>query len=88
MKPNDERALQLMDKAARSLMEQYPDVILAFGESDEYRFLHPSDISLEALLTRLQQVSCFINRVASTSGEKGSSQASSTLPEALNIFPK
>jgi hypothetical protein len=37
-KPNDERALQLMDKAAQSLMEQYPDVTLAFGESDEYRF--------------------------------------------------
>ena len=38
-KPNDVRALQLMDHAARGLMEEYPDIILAFGESDEYRLV-------------------------------------------------
>jgi len=38
-KPNDERALQLMDHAAQHLMEEYGDIILAFGESDEYSFL-------------------------------------------------
>lgn len=38
-KPNDVRALQLMDHAARDLMEEYPDIILAFGESDEYRLV-------------------------------------------------
>ncbi|KAF8813512.1 tRNAHis guanylyltransferase, partial [Phlegmacium glaucopus] len=38
-KPNDVRALQLMDHAARDLMEEYPDIILAFGESDEFSFL-------------------------------------------------
>ncbi len=36
-KPNDVRALQLMDHAARDIMEAHPDVTLAFGESDEYR---------------------------------------------------
>jgi tRNA(His) guanylyltransferase len=36
-KPNDSRALQLMDHAARSLMDGYSDIVLAFGESDEYR---------------------------------------------------
>jgi tRNA(His) guanylyltransferase len=36
-KPNDERALLLMDRAAQSVIEQMPDVIMAFGESDEYR---------------------------------------------------
>ncbi|KAG9096621.1 tRNA-His guanylyltransferase [Ceratobasidium sp. UAMH 11750] len=36
-KPNDERALCLMDKAAQTLMEEYPDIVLAFGESDEFR---------------------------------------------------
>ena len=36
-KPNDVRALQLMDHAARDLMEEYPDIVLAFGESDEFR---------------------------------------------------
>lgn len=37
-KPNDERALMLMDKAAQSLMNEYQDIILAFGESDEYSY--------------------------------------------------
>jgi len=36
-KPNDVRALQLMDHAARDVMEEYPDIVIAFGESDEYR---------------------------------------------------
>ncbi|OCH94806.1 tRNAHis guanylyltransferase [Obba rivulosa] len=38
-KPNDERALQLMDHAARGVMNEFKDIVLAFGESDEYSFL-------------------------------------------------
>lgn len=38
-KPNDVRALELMDKAASTVMEEYKDVVMAFGESDEYRFV-------------------------------------------------
>ncbi|WVR08667.1 hypothetical protein IAU60_005725 [Kwoniella sp. DSM 27419] len=38
-KPNDRRALDLMDMAAKTVMAEYKDVILAFGESDEYSFL-------------------------------------------------
>ncbi|WWC92381.1 uncharacterized protein L201_007338 [Kwoniella dendrophila CBS 6074] len=38
-KPNDKRALDLMDLAAKTVMNEYKDVILAFGESDEYSFL-------------------------------------------------
>ncbi|KAF8963161.1 tRNAHis guanylyltransferase [Flammula alnicola] len=38
-KPNDIRALQLMDHAAKDVLEEYPDIILAFGESDEFSFL-------------------------------------------------
>lgn len=37
-KPNDERALQLMDHAARDVMNEFKDIVLAFGESDEYRY--------------------------------------------------
>ena len=37
-KPNDERALKLMDYAACEVMSEYPDIILAYGESDEYRY--------------------------------------------------
>lgn len=36
-KPNDERALKLMDHAARIVMEEFTDITLAFGESDEFR---------------------------------------------------
>lgn len=36
-KPNDLRALELMDRAAKTVMDEYPDVVLGFGESDEYR---------------------------------------------------
>ncbi|KAG8946994.1 tRNA-His guanylyltransferase [Tulasnella sp. 424] len=37
VKPNDIRALRLMDNAAEDVMRALPDAMLAFGESDEYR---------------------------------------------------
>lgn len=42
VKPNDVRALELMDRAAKSLMEEYHDISLGFGESDEYRYIFRS----------------------------------------------
>ncbi|CAE7205666.1 unnamed protein product [Rhizoctonia solani] len=45
-KPNDERALQLMDKAAQTVMEEYPDIVLGFGESDEFSFLFKKSTKL------------------------------------------
>jgi tRNA(His) guanylyltransferase len=36
-KPNDKSALDLMDRAAKRVMEEVPDVVVGFGESDEYR---------------------------------------------------
>ncbi|KDN34036.1 hypothetical protein RSAG8_12869, partial [Rhizoctonia solani AG-8 WAC10335] len=45
-KPNDERALQLMDKAAQTVMEEYPDILLGFGESDEFSFLFKKSTKL------------------------------------------
>ncbi|WVQ85817.1 hypothetical protein IAT38_007985 [Cryptococcus sp. DSM 104549] len=38
-KPNDRRALDLMDTAAKTVFQEYKDVVMAFGESDEYSFL-------------------------------------------------
>ncbi|KAG8880286.1 tRNA-His guanylyltransferase, partial [Tulasnella sp. 403] len=38
-KPNDLRGLKLMDKAAEDVMRNFPDITLAFGESDEFRSL-------------------------------------------------
>lgn len=37
-KPNDERGLMLMNKCASSVMEEFHDIVLAYGESDEYRY--------------------------------------------------
>ena len=45
-KPNDERALQLMDHAAREVMNEFKDIVLAFGESDEYRYVDARTISV------------------------------------------
>ncbi|KAG8928954.1 tRNA-His guanylyltransferase [Tulasnella sp. 419] len=45
-KPNDIRALELMDRASSKVMESFPDIVLAFGESDEYSFLLQKSCSL------------------------------------------
>lgn len=35
VKPNDQRALNLMNTAAAECMQSFPDIVLAYGESDE-----------------------------------------------------
>ncbi|XP_060071281.1 probable tRNA(His) guanylyltransferase [Ylistrum balloti] len=39
MKPNDERGLGLMTKAAHCVLEEFKDVVMAYGQSDEYSFV-------------------------------------------------
>lgn len=38
-KPNDGRALGLMERSARSVMEELDDVVIAYGQSDEFSFV-------------------------------------------------
>ncbi|KAJ1552154.1 tRNA-His guanylyltransferase [Cladochytrium tenue] len=38
-KPNDERALHLANHAARAVMDEFKDVTIAYGQSDEYSFV-------------------------------------------------
>lgn len=45
-KPNDLGALQVMNRAALKIMESFPDVLLAYGDSDEYSFLLRKDCQL------------------------------------------
>lgn len=45
-KPNDERALQLMNCAARSVMSAFRDVIISYGQSDEYSFVFRRETAL------------------------------------------
>ena len=37
VKPNDTRGLGLMNAAAEAVMKELPDLVLAYGQSDEYR---------------------------------------------------
>lgn len=38
-KPNDDRALGLMTRSARSVMEDLEDIVIAYGQSDEFSFV-------------------------------------------------
>ncbi|XP_051716895.1 probable tRNA(His) guanylyltransferase isoform X1 [Ctenopharyngodon idella] len=39
IKPNDDRALGLMSRSARSVMEELEDITIAYGQSDEFSFV-------------------------------------------------
>lgn len=41
LKPNDARGLALMNQCAASVMREWGDIVVAFGESDEYSFVLP-----------------------------------------------
>lgn len=45
-KPNDTVALDVINKSALKLMETIPDIIMAYGDSDEYSFLLKRDCEL------------------------------------------
>lgn len=38
-KPNDERALELMNESAVMVMNEFKDIVIAYGQSDEYSFV-------------------------------------------------
>lgn len=38
-KPNDNRALGVMTRSARSVMEELEDIVVAYGQSDEFSFV-------------------------------------------------
>lgn len=45
-KPNDLRALKLMDVSARAVMEEFRDIVFSYGQSDEYSFIFDRKMSL------------------------------------------
>ncbi|CAH1153359.1 unnamed protein product [Phaedon cochleariae] len=45
-KPNDLRALELMNKAASTVMLEFKDISISYGQSDEYSFVLRKDTSL------------------------------------------
>lgn len=38
-KPNDDRSLNLMNESAEKVMADFRDIVLAYGQSDEYSFV-------------------------------------------------
>jgi tRNA(His) guanylyltransferase len=48
IKPNDRRALDLMNAAAMEVMKELPDLCIAYGVSDEYRSV-PRQLGLHYL---------------------------------------
>eukprot|EP01147_Barroeca_monosierra_P006592 gene6592-7531_t len=68
VKPNDQRALNLMNTAAAECMQSFPDIVLAYGESDEmssaYVLRWPGIMKDEnGEITPLQSVPHFDGRV-------------------------
>lgn len=45
-KPNDLRAIQLMNAAATEVVKAFVDVVIAYGQSDEYSFVFGEETGL------------------------------------------
>ena len=45
-KPNDKRAIDIMNASAAAVMKELPDIVLAYGVSDEFSFVLHKDCSL------------------------------------------
>ncbi|KAL6171245.1 tRNA-His guanylyltransferase [Exserohilum turcicum] len=48
-KPNDKNGLDVMNAAAKAVMQELPDLVVAFGNSDEYRHVLLLDWRLPCL---------------------------------------
>ncbi|XP_043277177.1 probable tRNA(His) guanylyltransferase [Venturia canescens] len=45
-KPNDERALNLMRQAATTVMEEFNEIVISYGQSDEFSFVFKKDTAV------------------------------------------
>lgn len=43
LKPNDERALDLMRQAATTVMQEFAEIVISYGQSDEFSFVFKKD---------------------------------------------
>lgn len=58
-KPNDERALNLMNHAAMNVMREFKDIVISYGQSDEYSFVFRKDTKLYN--RRMQKIVSYVN---------------------------
>lgn len=64
-KPNDLRALQLMNRSAMAVMQEYKDIVLSYGESDEYSFVFRKET--EVYNRRGSKLLSYVNSLFSSS---------------------
>lgn len=64
-KPNDTRALNLMNKSALQVMNEFNDIILAYGQSDEYSFVFRKNTTLYQ--RRASKIASCVNSLFSSS---------------------
>lgn len=64
-KPNDIRALSLMNRAAVHVMQEFKDISIAYGQSDEYSFILRKDTPLYN--RRNSKIASYINSLFSSS---------------------
>lgn len=64
-KPNDFRGLNLMNRAAIKVMQEFKDISISYGESDEYSFIFRKDT--EIFNRRGSKIMSYVNSLFSTS---------------------
>ncbi|KAH8306631.1 hypothetical protein KR044_001129 [Drosophila immigrans] len=64
-KPNDENALNLMNAAGISVMKEFRDIVLAYGQSDEYSFVFRKDTT--SFKRRASKLLSYVTSLFSTS---------------------
>ena len=55
-KPNDKRALDLMNRCAESVVHDFSDIVLGYGQSDEYSFVFKRSTNLFKRRPRLAPI--------------------------------
>lgn len=64
-KPNDERALNLMNQCAIKVMKEFKDISISFGQSDEYSFIFRKDTQIYN--RRASKIASYVNSLFSSS---------------------
>ncbi|XP_056630131.1 probable tRNA(His) guanylyltransferase [Diorhabda sublineata] len=65
IKPNDSRALLLMNKAAATVMQEYKNIVISYGHSDEYSFVLRKETELYN--RRKDKIMTYINSLFTSS---------------------
>jgi tRNA(His) 5'-end guanylyltransferase len=72
-KPNDRRALDLMNAAARAVVADLPEITIAYGISDEYRSLLSTTPHETEVAADIRAASSFTSRAVCLIGERANS---------------